>query len=210
MAVTKRLRFEILRRDGHACRYCGRAAPDVRLTIDHVRPEALGGTDEPENLVTACIDCNAGKSSVPADAMQVAAVAESAVRWAAAIKRVADMRMLDTTRYDNDIAQFVAQWDTYTYEAEKVVLERRTVPKDDSWELDVRRFLALGLPTQKMLDFIVVAMKKDLRHADTWRYFCGCCWKEITEMQKAAAALLAEEEPLSSGTEPDRVQEPHE
>ena len=32
MAVSKRLRFEILRRDNHACRYCGQMAPDVKLT----------------------------------------------------------------------------------------------------------------------------------------------------------------------------------
>lgn len=66
MSVSKRLRFEIFRRDHHACRYCGATASDTKLTIDHVVPTALGGTDEPSNLVTACKDCNAGKtSSVP-------------------------------------------------------------------------------------------------------------------------------------------------
>lgn len=168
----------------------------MKLTVDHVRPEALGGTDDPENLVAACIDCNAGKSSVPADAQQVAAVAESAVKWSAAIKRVADMRLADASRFQDVIAQFTASWDTYTYEAPKTVYECRTVPKDDSWEIDIRRFLALGLPAPKLLEFVVVAMKKDLRPSDTWRYFCGCCWKEITEMQKAASELLASEEPL--------------
>lgn len=33
MAVSKRLRYEILRRDDHACRYCGDRAPDVKLTV---------------------------------------------------------------------------------------------------------------------------------------------------------------------------------
>src|SRR3990167_3510397 len=123
MAITKRLRFEILRRDGHTCRYCGRSAPEVKLTVDHVRPEALGGTHDPENLVAACIDCNAGKSSVPADAQQVAAVAEAAVKWSAAIKRVADMRLAETNRYQDTIAQFVVAWDTYTYESPKTIYE---------------------------------------------------------------------------------------
>src|SRR6185369_3226628 len=62
MAVSKRLRFEILRRDNHTCRYCGRSAPEVKLTVDHVKPEALGGRTEPDNLVAACSDCNAGKT----------------------------------------------------------------------------------------------------------------------------------------------------
>lgn len=43
MAVSKRLRFEVLRRDNHACRYCGATPPDVVLTIDHVVQTALGG-----------------------------------------------------------------------------------------------------------------------------------------------------------------------
>lgn len=41
MAVSKRLRYEILRRDEFTCRYCGRRAPDVQLTIDHVVPEDM-------------------------------------------------------------------------------------------------------------------------------------------------------------------------
>lgn len=63
MAVSKRLRYEILRRDNHTCRYCGASAPDVPLRVDHVTPVALGGSDKPENLVTSCEPCNSGKSS---------------------------------------------------------------------------------------------------------------------------------------------------
>lgn len=58
MTVSKRIRFEVLRRDNYTCRYCGGSAPDVKLTVDHVMPVALG---DPTNLVTACKDCNAGK-----------------------------------------------------------------------------------------------------------------------------------------------------
>lgn len=58
MAVSKRLRYEILRRDNHTCRYCGATAPDVKLTVDHVVPVALGGSDVPTNLVAACDACN--------------------------------------------------------------------------------------------------------------------------------------------------------
>ena len=56
MAVSKRTRFEVLRRDNHTCRYCGQSAPDVKLTVDHVLPVALGGHDDPTNLVAACKD----------------------------------------------------------------------------------------------------------------------------------------------------------
>ena len=64
MAVSKRLRYEILRRDRYTCRYCGASAPDAPMRVDHVTPVALGGTDHPSNLVAACEPCNSGKASM--------------------------------------------------------------------------------------------------------------------------------------------------
>lgn len=61
-SISQKLRFEILHRDGFKCRYCGRGAGDVEIEIDHVHPVAKGGTNEPDNLVSACFDCNSGKS----------------------------------------------------------------------------------------------------------------------------------------------------
>jgi 5-methylcytosine-specific restriction endonuclease McrA len=87
MPVSKRLRFEILRRDNNTCRYCGRSAPDVVLTVDHVVPTVLGGRDEPSNLVTACMDCNAGKTSSAPDQQTIDSVSDDALRWAAAMRR---------------------------------------------------------------------------------------------------------------------------
>lgn len=74
MAVSKRLRFEILRRDGFRCYYCGTRGNETTngLTIDHVTPTALGGSDLPSNLVSACSDCNAGKSATSLDSETVA------------------------------------------------------------------------------------------------------------------------------------------
>ena len=39
MAVTKRVRFEVLRRDEYTCRYC--RSKENELTIDHVVPVTL-------------------------------------------------------------------------------------------------------------------------------------------------------------------------
>lgn len=65
MAVSARLRFEVFKRDGFACRYCGGRSPDVVLEVDHVIPRATGGGDDEMNLVTACFACNRGKSDIP-------------------------------------------------------------------------------------------------------------------------------------------------
>lgn len=57
------LRFKVFHRDGFRCRYCGKAAADgALLEADHVIPRSKGGLDSLENLVTACWECNAGKS----------------------------------------------------------------------------------------------------------------------------------------------------
>lgn len=67
MAINKRTRFEVLRRDGFRCYYCGirgNEATGDGLTMDHVVPQSLGGSDDAQNLVTACPDCNGGKSSI--------------------------------------------------------------------------------------------------------------------------------------------------
>ncbi|MFF8716201.1 HNH endonuclease [Streptomyces sp. NPDC015184] len=47
MAVSKRLRYEILRRDNRTCRYCGAGAPDAPLCVDHVVPSAAGWAQSP-------------------------------------------------------------------------------------------------------------------------------------------------------------------
>lgn len=60
--ISKTLRFKILARDGFACRYCGAKAPAATLHVDHVLATAKGGRTEAGNLVTACADCNHGKS----------------------------------------------------------------------------------------------------------------------------------------------------
>ena len=59
-------RFSILARDGFRCRYCGRSAQEdgVKLQVDHIMPKEKGGADEPANLITACQECNTGKSNL--------------------------------------------------------------------------------------------------------------------------------------------------
>lgn len=61
--LSKRKRFEILNRDNFTCQYCGRKAPNVELEVDHIKAVANGGTNDDENLITACHDCNIGKSA---------------------------------------------------------------------------------------------------------------------------------------------------
>lgn len=54
-------RIHVFQRDGYRCVYCGRADPDVELSVDHVEPRMRGGDNSGGNLVTACVECNRQK-----------------------------------------------------------------------------------------------------------------------------------------------------
>lgn len=182
MAVSKRLRFEILNRDNHTCRYCGGRAPDVTLTVDHVVPVALGGSDDPSNLVAACKDCNAGKSSSHPDAPLVDTVADDALRWARAMALAAE--------------EMCAQLDANADIHEKVLnawpsFRREYLPVD--WTADVDKFLAAGLPADILIEMADLAgWKQGIYHR--WSYFCGCCWTKVRQLQERAAELVAKQE----------------
>jgi len=62
-AISKGIRFDVFKRDGFACQYCGRTPPDVILEIDHIQPVAKGGDNDIMNLVSACVACNRGKGA---------------------------------------------------------------------------------------------------------------------------------------------------
>jgi len=64
--IPATLRFEVFRRDGFKCKYCGRSEREgAVLHVDHVVPFSRGGTTTEDNLITACSDCNLGKSDRP-------------------------------------------------------------------------------------------------------------------------------------------------
>ncbi|SHY11634.1 HNH endonuclease, putative [Mycobacteroides abscessus subsp. abscessus] len=216
MAVTKRLRYEVLRRDNYSCRYCGRSAPEVKLTVDHVVPVALGGSDEPSNLVAACSDCNAGKSSVPADAALISDVSSDAIRWAMAIQEAvtrmeAERReihiwfrqvwftaadgLLVARNRSGGLITSTGSSDMYTNAFHYTELHLLEAPKRPANHIDsVMTFMAAGLDRPTLERLARTAMQSNVRRDDKWKYFCGCCWKQIGRIQALAGDILRNEE----------------
>ena len=62
--TTERIRFdhrdkkEILQKSGGRCAHCGKPLTHKNATIDHVIPISKGGTNENDNLVALCHECN--------------------------------------------------------------------------------------------------------------------------------------------------------
>jgi 5-methylcytosine-specific restriction protein A len=62
-----KLRAVILKRDNHLCQPCLRnGRPTQATAVDHIKPKAKGGTDEPENLEATCDQCHAVKTQAEA------------------------------------------------------------------------------------------------------------------------------------------------
>ena len=60
-------RIKAFERDGYICRDCRKPLTRFTATVVHVKPIAEGGDESVENLVTACIDCNAKRSKEAAE-----------------------------------------------------------------------------------------------------------------------------------------------
>lgn len=84
--ISKKIRFEVFKRDKFTCQYCGKQAPDVVLEVDHIHPVAKGGEDVMLNYVTSCDTCNAGKGARTLDDDSVLA------KQRAEVQRLAERR----------------------------------------------------------------------------------------------------------------------
>jgi hypothetical protein len=173
--LSPRLRFEVFKRDGFRCVYCGATPVDVPLHVDHVKPVADGGTDDPTNLVTACRSCNGGKSAVPLGD-----------------KRLGPSRTPDEAR--DHAEQILAYLD-----AERGVVAAKTAVRDEiaaAWTAEVgfsalpaeRSYLARcaeEFGAAKVIDAVRAAVTRigpqtDYQASKCYRYFCGIVrrWRE--------------------------------
>lgn len=180
MAVSKRTRFEVFKRDAFQCQYCGRTPPVVVLECDHVTPVAGGGGDEETNLITSCFDCNRGKSDVPLQQV-VPGVAERMERErdiAEQVEAYNALLMEKRIRIDGDMDDIGRHWfNKFKKKQNKYVFGDGRVPS-------IRTFLK-RLPKVHILDAVDIAHARKPVFGDrddtTFKYFCGICWKMIKD-----------------------------
>ena len=68
VCLRKDLRLAIYLRDSFRCVYCCsdlHGAAPMDITLDHVKAQADGGSNSPDNLVTACRSCNCSRQDKP-------------------------------------------------------------------------------------------------------------------------------------------------
>ena len=59
--IPAKKRFKVLERDKFRCQYCWKTWKDVTLEVDHVIPKSKWGSDDLNNLITCCRECNIWK-----------------------------------------------------------------------------------------------------------------------------------------------------
>lgn len=170
MSITKRTRFEVLRRDNHACRYCGATAPETKLTIDHVIPVSLGGSDSSSNLVAACRDCNAGKSSTSPDEHLVEYVKQKALQ----------LRETYLAAFTKDLAS-IQEWHDYRDWTNDLLVEAGFKNYPQGWKATIRNWFHMGVPFEVIEDSFEIAAEKPTLKTEqaVWKYFCGIVWKKL-------------------------------
>jgi len=172
-AVSTRTRFEVFKRDGFACQYCGATPPGALLHVDHITAVANGGGGEMDNLVTACENCNLGKAAVP-----LSSVPKSLRDKAAEVAE----REAQIMGY-NDILQ--GRKDRIDDEAWRVAAELERVDVLESYDRRRLQSIRMFLERLPFAEVLKAAEIANARWSDSggrhFRYFCGVCWKLVKE-----------------------------
>lgn len=170
-SLSKKIRFEIFKRDSFTCQYCGNTPPKVVLEVDHIVPVSKGGDNEINNLLCSCFDCNRGKKDIKlncipsalADNMKILKEKQEQIKeYEKLLKRIKNKSKRDIKKI-NDI--YSSYFDEYILN---------------------KRFQNGSL--RKFLDKLIITDVEDAMHKacsfindpdDSIKYFCGICWNMI-------------------------------
>lgn len=172
-ALGKKLRFEVFKRDGFACQYCGAHPPSVILHIDHVHPIAEGGSNDIDNLITSCVGCNQGKGA-----------------------HLLSQTPPSLTEKGEELREREEQIKGYT----TILRDRAARIEDETWQVaevlspgcsetgfDRRNLLSIKQFLERMPSWLVIEAAEmafsRIRGSDyqRFRYFCGICWKKLRD-----------------------------
>jgi CRISPR/Cas system Type II protein with McrA/HNH and RuvC-like nuclease domain len=172
-SISKRIRFNIFKRDGFRCSYCGAHPSDtILLEVDHIHPIAEGGSNSIDNLITSCKDCNRGKgaallSVVPQSLQEKATDAQE--------------REAQIVAYYKILATKKRRKDREIWDVAKIYMERfgqEDIARRDL--ISIKTFLN-RLDFFEVLEAMEIACNKQSYANRAFRYFCGICWSKIKQ-----------------------------
>lgn len=171
MSLSKKIRFEVFKRDGFKCQYCGKAPPDVVLEVDHINPVAEGGEDDLNNLLCACFDCNRGKKNIPLEKIP------STLQDNLEVLREKELQLKEYNRFLKRIQDRVKR------EMDEVnAIYESNFPgwrlSESFYNVTLKRFFE-SLPKQSIIQAMQIACNRITDKDKVINYFCGICWNNI-------------------------------
>ncbi len=170
--LSKKIRFDVFKRDSFCCQYCGNTPPVVVLEIDHIIPVCKNGTNNIDNLLTSCFDCNRGKSGVELTVLplktseKVSLLKEKEDQYKEfqkIQKKIRDRVNLEVTGIDDLFNDYFPE-----------------LCLNDNFKTSVKGFLdKLGYDeVYKSMEYSCSKMRNSRTAV---KYFCGVCWGKIRE-----------------------------
>lgn len=172
IAISKKNRFEVFKRDGFTCQYCSAKPPKIPLEVDHIIPVCKGGKNNIDNLITACFDCNRGKSgneltSIPKTILEKHELKKIAVSQYKDYQKILEKERLqvekDINLVENIYSNIFTDWEF-----------------SEKFRISVKKFIQkLGL--EEVLESMETACNRKHNESVALKYFCGICWTKIKE-----------------------------
>lgn len=172
MGISRKLRFEVFKRDGFGCQYCGKTPPEVTLEVDHITPKSREGRDDINNLLTACFDCNRGKSNI--SLKKVPPTLHDRLK-------ILHEKELQLKEYNNFIAKIEKRIHKDIDEIDEVFTEMfpEHCLTEEFKNTAIRQFVKL-LPKIEIKEAMYLACNKLYTQRNrALKYFCGVCWRKI-------------------------------
>lgn len=170
--ARNKIRFDVFKRDGFTCQYCGRTPPAVVLELDHIMPRSKGGPDNVDNYITTCFECNRGKGKhtlntvVPGAEEKVELLKERRLQLKAFNRLIEKQEAEQGAAVDGVVEVFRDNFP-----------DRQ--PTDKFKETTIKRFVTL-LPLTKIKSAMTLACSTKAHEPEqALRYFCGICWNWI-------------------------------
>lgn len=168
--LSKRTRFEVFKRDGFICQYCGNTPPAVVLEVDHIIPVSAGGKSTEDNLITACFDCNRGKG-----AKDLSSIPESFDSRTAELQE----REAQIAGYEALLKRRRARENRTIRVAEKLFKETFGRGFNDRFKASMRSSFLPHLAADEIEEAAEIACSRIASIEPAIKYFCGICWKKI-------------------------------
>lgn len=171
-SISKKIRFNVFKRDGFKCQYCGSTPPNSVLELDHINPVSKGGENDIDNLITACFDCNRGKSNSLLTSLPKTVIEKSEliIEKEEQLKRFNSLNKSIKTRLTKQTNKISDVYTDYFPE----------------WELNLKAKASIKnqflkkLPVDTLIENMETACGR-CNENDAFKYFCGICWTMIRE-----------------------------